>query len=266
MADEDAYSFALKNALNEIQNICPDIKSSFMFREDGAIVAADENTPEKTLVRFIDSLDCVMEKAETIGGVEGVLFEGSEGRVNLSCVNDLYLVTVTTKNADMNYVNTVTRVLIPTVLRLLEKTRPFPLNSTAPSPEIMPEKPLKEPSSEELVEEPNESTQSESKPPKMSSEIPVNQLIVENIGGLLVASDTVRIDGDMLSEWELKFDSKKIEEVDVETFDGKTMRSKVKPIKDAKCIGKGLVQMPEKIQLTLEIRKGELVRVKPVVE
>jgi len=265
MENEDAYSFALKNALNEIQNICPDIKSSFMFREDGTIVAADESTEEKMMVRFIDSLDCIMEKAETIGGVDGVLFEGSEGRANVSCVNGLYLVTITTKNADMNYVNTVTRVLIPTVLKLLTKTHPAPLKSTIPSPKIELEKPLDEVPSEEIakVEEPS---QPEIKPQTMPLDVPVNQLIVENIGGLLVASDTVRIDGDILSEWERMFEGKKIEEIEIETFDGKTVRSKVKPIKDAKFSGKGLVQMPEKIQLALEIRKGELVRVKPVVE
>jgi hypothetical protein len=92
------------------------------------------------------------------------------------------------------------------------------------------------------------------------------QLIVENLGGLLVPSDTVRIDSELLSEWENTFDGKPVELVDIETFDGKTLRCKVKPIKDSKYNGKGVVQMPEKVQLTLEIKKGELVRVKPVFE
>jgi hypothetical protein len=41
---------------------------------------------------------------------------------------------------------------------------------------------------------------------------------------------------------------------------------KVKPIKDSKYNGESKVQMPEKIQSTLEIKKGELVRAKPIVE
>ncbi|MCK4313319.1 hypothetical protein KAW04_01005, partial [Candidatus Bathyarchaeota archaeon] len=60
--------------------------------------------------------------------------------------------------------------------------------------------------------------------------------------------------------------SMKIEEVEVETFDGKTSRCKVKPIKDSKYEGKGIIRMPEKIQLNLEIEKGELIRVKPAVD
>ena len=54
--DNEVYSFALKNTLNEIQNICPDIKNSFMFKKDGEIVAEDENTPEKNDLQAANSL------------------------------------------------------------------------------------------------------------------------------------------------------------------------------------------------------------------
>jgi len=95
--DNEIYSFALRNALNEIRNICPDIRNSFMFKEDGEIVAGDEKTPEKTIVRAVDAFDGIFEKADSIGGVECVTLEGSKGRVNVSCMNDVYLVTVTSR-------------------------------------------------------------------------------------------------------------------------------------------------------------------------
>lgn len=254
--DDEVYSFALKSTLNEIQNICPDIKNSFMFKEDGEIVAADENTPKKVVVHVIDSFDGILEKADAIGGIEGVTLDGSKGRVTISCMNDLYLLTVTSRKADMNYVNTVTHVLIPTILRLLEKIHPSPLKSKTPSLEIETETPVTK-----ETEEPEETLETETLPP----ELPVNQLIIENLGGLLVPSDTVRIDSEMLSQWKEFSDSTKIEQVEVETFDGKTTQCKVKPIKDSKYEGKGIIRMPEKIQLNLEVRKGELVRVKPLV-
>jgi len=268
--DNDVYSFALKNALNEIQNICPDIKNSFMFKEDGEIVAGDENTPEKAVVHVIDSFNGILEKAESIGGVEGIILEGSKGRVNISYMNDLYLVTVTSKKADMNYVNTVTRVLIPTILRLLEKIHPAPLKSKTAPLEVKTEIPVTE-EPEEQVETPFEENLKEERRENLENETllpepPVNQLIIEDLGGLLVPSDTVRIDSETLSQWEEFSDGTKIEEVEVETFDGKTTRCKVKPIKDSKYKGKGIVRMPERIQLDLEIKKGELVRVKPVVD
>jgi len=276
--DNEAYTFALKNALNEIRNVCPDITNTFMFREDGEIIVGDENTSQKTMVHVVDAFDGIFEKADAIGGVECITIEGSNGRVNVSWLNDLYFVTVTSRKADMNYVNTVTRVLIPTVLRLLEKICPTPLKSNSPLTETkhqlkIPmdeefEKPelMEEPVEETVMEEPKETVEAETKHEPLLSEPPVNQLIVENLGGLLVPSDTVRIDSEILSQWEELYEGRKIEEVEIGTFDGKTMRCKVKTIKDSKFEGKGMIQVPEKVQLALEIKKGELVRAKPIIE
>jgi hypothetical protein len=69
-----------------------------------------------------------------------------------------------------------------------------------------------------------------------------------------------------MSQWEELYEGRKFEEVEIGTFDGKTTQCKVKPIKGSKYEGKGVIQIPEKIQLNLEIKKGELVRVKPVVK
>jgi len=124
---EDVYSFALKSALTEIGNACPDIKNSFMFKKDGEIVATDNQTLEDVAVHVVDAFDGILEKADAIGGIEAMTLESNEGKVNVSCVDDLYFVTVTPKGANMNYVSSITRVLIPTVLRLVEKINPTPL-------------------------------------------------------------------------------------------------------------------------------------------
>jgi hypothetical protein len=97
-------------------------------------------------------------------------------------------------------------------------------------------------------------------------EAPVTQLIVENLGGLLVPSDTVRIDNEVIAQWNDLYGDKKLHEVNLETLSGKTTRCKFKPIKSSKHSGKGVIGIPEKIQLTLEISKGELVMVKPIIE
>lgn len=268
--DDEVYSFALKNTLNEILNVCPDITNTFMFKEDGEIIAGDEKTSEKTMSHVVDAFDGVLEKAEAIGGIEGITLQGSNGRIKVSQVNGLYLVTVTSKNADVNYVNTITRVLVPTVLKLLDKINPAPLKNSQPASEIEPRTPIvrkfEEP--EDLTEEnvTEETKEPEITPEPTFPEPPVNQLIVENLGGLLVPSDTVRIDSEIISQWEGLYEGRKIEEVEIGTFDGKTTRCKLKPIKSSKYEGKGIIQMPERIQLDLEIKKGELVKVKPIVE
>jgi hypothetical protein len=240
----EVYAFALKNTLNEIKNVCPDISNTFIFK-DGKILAKDENTDEETINRTVDAFDAITERANTIGGLESVTFHGANGRVNIACINDFYLATIASKEADEKYVNTVTRVLVPIVLKLVEKIHPASIDDDTftmeqPEPEVNPEPLLPEP--------------------------PVNQFIVENLSGLLVPSDTVRIDSAVIVQWKDLYADKKIEEVDVETLNGKTTRCKFKPIKGSKHEGKGIIQIPEKIQLTLQTKKGELVMVKPVVE
>jgi hypothetical protein len=276
--DNDVYSFALKTTLNELQNVCPDITHAFMFHEKGEILAGDKNTSEKTMGHVMNSFEGITEKAGAIGGIENLSFQGTNGTVTASHINDIYFVTVASKKADMNYVNTVTRVLIPTVLKLLDKISSTPLKNNPHHPadteletaeeELAPkfEEPEAEFPEEPALEEPREIQSAEITPEPVLPEPPVNQLIVENLGGLLVPSDTVRIDNEMLSQWAGLYEGRKIEEVEVETFGGKKTQCKVKPIKDSKYEGKGIIQVPEKIRTDLEINKGELVRVKPIVE
>ncbi|MEM2995165.1 MAG: hypothetical protein QXI91_04015 [Candidatus Bathyarchaeia archaeon] len=276
--DNEAYSFALKITLNEIQNkiqnICPDITHAFIFKENGEIIAGDDPTQERLATQVVNAFNGILDRADKIGGVEHITLEGSNGRVDVSHINNIYFVTVASQKADITYINTVTRVLIPTVLELLEKICPTPLKNVSPPQQFQTKPAFPPPTGKtEEPEETIEEEMEEATKPKMESEHepllpepPVNQLIVENLGGLLVPSDTVRIDNAILSQWESLYQDIKIEEVEIETFDGKTIRCKVKPIKDSKYEGKGIIQIPEKMQITLEIKKGELVKAKPVIE
>lgn len=269
--ENDVYSFALRNTLDEITNACPDIQSIFLFKEDGDIISGEERAQEEAAVHTVDALDEVLEKAKALGGVESISLEGTKGTINVSRVNDFYLVTVVPEKADLKYINIFTNVLLPTVLKLLDKIAPT-LNRNSPSeteseePRVRPVIKPNEESAEEAAEKHEEHMTAEAGPEKILPEPQANQFIVENVGGLFASSDTVRIDCDTLSQWTELYEDKKIEEATVETFTGKSARCKLKPLKNAKLEGKGIIQIPEKIQQTLDVKKGELVRVKPVIE
>ena len=98
---------------------------------------------------------------------------------------------------------------------------------------------------------------------------PVSQLIVENVsrfGNLRGGSEIVRFDSALTERWKDFYGDKTIEEVTIEdTVKGKKVRSKFKTTTNPKFEGKGMIQMPESIQETLEVKKGSLVLVKPVV-
>ena len=287
--NNEVYSFALKSTLQEIQNICPDVSNTFIF-QDEKILAQDETTPEKTINQTIDAFTAITEKADIIGGMNTLTIQGTNGRANIACINNFYLATISSKEADEKYVNTLTRILIPTVIRLLEKIHPaLPGDETLTPVYHEPIEP--EPVEDEVAEDAADQTEDQQEEesdqfveetattkdeeeqfePEIDTEPllpepPVTQLIVENIGGLLVASDTVRIDNEVIIQWNELYGDKKINEVTIETLSGKTTRCKFKQIKKSKDTGKGIIKMPEKIQLTLETSEGALVTVKPVIE
>lgn len=302
----EVYAFALKNTLKEIKNVCPDVTNTFIFEENTKILAKDDETPEKTIHKTIEAFNDITERADTIGGaIETVTIQSAEGKVTITKMNDFYLTTVASKEADEKYVNTLTQVLIPIVIKLVDEIQPeetaneeSPLTETEPEEETIEtdqeEAPAYEPAVEEAQEqeleeeaappeeipepeeaEPNEPDEpiKEPKPQETEEENglqipepPVTQLIIENLGGLLVPSDTVRIDNALIAQWNDLYGDKEIEEVDIEALNGKTTRCKFKNIKDSKYQGKGIIQIPEKLQIILEATKGELVMVKPVVE
>lgn len=273
MMEEDVYTLALQNTLNEIRNACQEIQHTFIFKETGEIIAGDSVTSQKVITRVLDAFNDIFNRAEAIGGVEAVTLKCGGGTVTLNNFGGHNLVMVMSAKADLNYINTLTRIIIPTVLKILEKISPTPIKNipshkaAAPTSTMpitdKPEPPkieefMEKEVAEESIEEPKEEIK--------IIEVPATQLIVENIGGLLVTSDAVRIDNEILTQWENMLEGRKVEYVEIKTFNGKTTKCKVKPIKDSKYLGKGIVQIPEKMQLALEVKKGELVKVKPVIE
>jgi len=53
--DRDVYATVLKNTLNEIRNICPEVKCSFLFDQDNTIIASDSGAQDETLKKTVES-------------------------------------------------------------------------------------------------------------------------------------------------------------------------------------------------------------------
>jgi predicted regulator of Ras-like GTPase activity (Roadblock/LC7/MglB family)/DNA-binding Xre family transcriptional regulator len=220
--NNDPYAVALKKALTEIKNICPDVSRSFIFAKDKVIVSADAEPDEETMEKTINYFQRVAEKADSIGNLKAFYVNGKKGKVILSGVNGMYLALAASENADTTYLNSVARVIIPTVLKLLETFTPTPIPESTPS----------------------------------------KQLVVDTLSGFFVG-DSVEIDIELLKEWAKLSNQESISEVEIEAFGKEAAQCKVKEIRDSKLRGKGMIRIPEKICKTLEVKKGELVTVKP---
>lgn len=92
--------------------------------------------------------------------------------------------------------------------------------------------------------------------------MPSQQFVVDTLTGLF-AGDNAQIDQERLTKWTKLFDGKDINEVEIESFRGKKTTCGIKKISDQKLQGKGLILLPEKACRTLEIKKGDFVKVKP---
>jgi hypothetical protein len=268
------YSLAIKNSINEIKNIVPEVSTNFVFRKGGEIIAQDDTTSQELINEAVNAFNETQESAETIGSIENLTIQGDDGQVNITCINNLYLTTVSSRQADQKMLNAMSRVLIPTLIKLVNQIESAAIeNMTVPNADSEPTINDQEDAatSDSQTEETEPTEQASEEPAEIQDsgpilpEPPVNQFIVEKLSGLMVSSDTVRVDNETINKWIELYENKKIEQVNIETLSGKRTQCKFKPIKESKYNGKGIIQIPEKIQLTLEIAKGELVMVKPII-
>ena len=133
--DSEFFAFALKNTLDEMQKACPDIQNAFVLDQNHTVIAQDGNTTEEIMTRAVEILNEMFEKADAIGGMDDLTIDGTNGQMNISRMEEVYLVTVTSRKTDADYVNTVVHIIVPTVLKLLEKLNSDDFKPEMPEPE-----------------------------------------------------------------------------------------------------------------------------------
>lgn len=180
----EACNLALKNTLNEIRNVCPDISHAMVFRENGEILVEDENITENTVNCAQEVFHTLLEKSTAVGGIESITVGGTESRVNIIRFDDLYVTTVTSGITDEKTVSNLTRVMIPITLKIVQNI-------------YMPIKNKNE--NQEVVFKPEPKTRQLE---IISKEINATEFIVETLavfGGFMIDQETAYIDRDRKS-------------------------------------------------------------------
>jgi len=246
----EACTLALKNTLTEIRNVCPEISHVFVFRENGEILAEDENTSEVTVKNAQETLCALSERATAVGGIESVTFRGSESKVNLIQVDDLFVTTVFSNKADEKTVSNLTRVMIPTTFKVMQKIYPSIKN---------------QPHEETLTPENRIDVPEPIAPEVQAREFKVEDLTL--LGGFMIDPETAYIDRALIVEWAEMYGEMPIKQIILEApSTGKTIQCKFRPFREAKYENKGIVQISAKIQTALRIRKNSTLLIKPVFE
>ncbi len=272
--NDEMLAFALKSTVDEIKNTCPDVSNTFIFNDDGTILAMDDALDNETAARTINVFKAVAKKANALGGLESASFYSENNRVNVLQIDNLRLVLVGSEEPDGERTTSLARILVPAVLKLTErisKFQPESLPTISSEPSRTADSPMEDTGTnleaEEIkaVEDTKRKQKKENEQPIETSPEPlVTQLMVENVGRF-AGSNSVRIDSAVIQQWKDVYGEIQINEVEVETLNGQKIRCKYRLIGDSKLDGKGLVQMPQRMQMTLNTSKGELVTVKPIL-
>lgn len=267
--NEEVYTIALKSALTEIQNSCQEIKHSFLFTKDGTMISGNNDTTiDPELAKAASSFQTLAEKAGAIGGLNQLLIDGDKGKVYVSTIKNMYFLGEISKQADIAYIRSITGIVFPTILRVLENISGS-IGEVGPTPlKSLPSKPLKDETVKEKGKDfakPAKEETKKAKTPEALPSVSPRRLIVNPLGGLFVRTDIVQVDSQVLKQWSTLIGGKEITELEIETFNGKKAQYKVKTISDRRLQDKGFIRIPEKTCQTLKLNKGELVQVKPVL-
>ena len=259
----------VQTILDEFKNICPEITRCSLFKENGDAIASSQEATEKEGQKVVATFNSIAGYTEILSGMATLTVQGPDRQLCVLSTNNHYLATVSTRLANEIAVKSLTCVVVPTVLALMNQSASNPACQDI-SPVVEPE-PVTDIVTSEPVEEAIAIERSIFEEPMEFSDessllnVSAKQFMVEKIGGLMVASDVVRLDGEVIEEWHSLYDKKQIREVQIQTLEGKTTSVKFKIIKEKGGNSKGIIQIPDKILQALQIDKGNLVIVKPIV-
>ena len=236
--DRDSYAIALNNAITEINKAYPGINNFFIFTKNGTPLTGDQETDQQTITNIQKSFENLKEKAKTIGNLESFTITTKTGKLTLSNIKDMHLLLATSKSVNKNHIHSITKVMIPTILKTMDALAPA-------QPQITPPK----------------------------------QLIVDTLSGFF-AGDSVQIDTEILTDWTKNNNDPRahvkaaitgesdipetVDQVRIETLGGNSTLCSVKEITDQSMKGKNMIRIPERLCKTLEVNKGDLVKVEPV--
>ena len=272
----------LQTIIDEFKTMSPETTNSLVFDGEGQTVATTKATGLDQKQNLLTNFTAIKSQAKVIGGVENLTIQASNSQLNITAIEQLFLATVSSRKANPKILKSLTQVVVPSIVSLVNQNvelilRKDELRLLNPA-EIKEPAPVSEETPEiETIPEPTLPFET------VTPETPGNQLMVEKISDFLVSPDTVRIDGEVIAKWFSLSGGKKIRIVSIETLEGRKTLCKFKPIdelfkrnfgaaavtirrKDAKSSTKGIIQVPEKIILALQTNKGNLVKVKPVID
>jgi hypothetical protein len=248
----EACTFALRNALNEVKSVCPEVTNTFVFRENGELVAQDQTTTQETVNTSQEAFKTLSNKSTVIGDIESVTFKGQKARANITRFQEFFVANVASNEVDEKTVTNLTHIMIPTMLKLVREM--YPAQNIAA-----------ETTHKNNQEESRQSLELLTPGPVVPQ---ASTLTVENIGFSSFLKDTsiALIDTALIAQWNETYGDNQVTKVSLENSAAeKILECQFKPFKESKYEGRGLLLLSEKNQTALDVKKGEQILIKPII-
>ncbi len=262
--DENTNDFALTKALQETRNSNKDVSKAFFFKK-GKILVSDEYEKDEKGNKIIEAFEEINKKAKIVGGIQAMTIQSTNGRVDITRINDYFLTTVASKEATNETINKLTQVLAPFILNPPKETAEL---NEHQSIELIPQMNLKQKPTVEIKSKLS-SEQSETLESKLTSS-EFAEFAVDNTGRLDMITSShniVRLDLIIIGHWTELYGVNKIHKIMLKVANtGKTIECKFEEIKESNSELRNVVLIPEMMQRTLQIKKGAKVLIKPLTD
>ncbi|UCH37443.1 MAG: hypothetical protein JSV76_07140, partial [Candidatus Bathyarchaeota archaeon] len=219
--NREPYAIALGHALNEIKKSYPGIIHSFIFNEENSLIIEDLETDKQIINDLLNSFQKLKEIAKSVVNIKKLHIQGEKGLITFSKVDNIYLLLVSSTEIEKDQLNSIPKIIIPTILKTMEDVN-------SPNLELT--------SSKELVVD----------------------TLTGFFSGDSVQIDTAILK-DWKNNSNLREDQKfqNFDHVKIETVDGNSHVCKVKEIKNPKMNENKTIRIPEKLCKNLELNKGD---------
>ncbi|MCL4430076.1 MAG: hypothetical protein M1167_04920 [Chloroflexi bacterium] len=122
----EAQPNALQTVLDEFKTLSPEITSALVFKGNGQTIASVGAANEDQTKKLVLNFGGIAEQAQAIGGVENLTIQAADSQLNITAMNSLYLATVSSRGANQEIVKSLTQVVVPTVVRLIDQIGSVP--------------------------------------------------------------------------------------------------------------------------------------------
>ena len=132
----EVYSNPIQTIIEEIKNISPEITNALVFKSNGQTIACTQTITETQTKKFVANFASIALQADTIGSIENFTIQAVDCQINIVAVDDCFLATVSSLTVKPEILKSLTQVVVPTIVRLVNQIEPHSKNQSLKTEEV----------------------------------------------------------------------------------------------------------------------------------